>query len=148
MENLIIRNSNRKLGGIAWILGGIVLLIAALASKEPLDFWDWMRPVVFCLLGVLFLTPLAGYDSATVEIYDGGLKIRWINWYRKVTVPESEIESIVLASNGVMIKRKDKKPLKIKFYLIDKKQKEQVYKFFTDYAHERDFVREKQLGQM
>lgn len=47
-----------------------------------------------------------------------------------------------------MIKMKDKKPLKIKFYLIDKKQKEQVYKFFTDYAHEKDFVKEKQLGQM
>lgn len=148
MENLVIKNSNRKLAGIIWIAGGIILLIAGLASKEPQDFWDWMKPVIFCLIGIILFTPLVGSDKAKIEVCEGSLKVRWINWYRSVTVRESEIESIILAKNGIMIRRKDNKPLKIKFYLIEKDQKELVYRFFTEYAHEKGFNREKKLDQI
>jgi hypothetical protein len=43
-----------------------------------------------------------------------------------------------------MIKRKDKRPLKITFYLIEKEQKAQVYKFFIEYAQLKNLVQEKQ----
>ena len=148
MENLIIKNSNRKLVGLIWILGGIGLLVARIIRNEVSDFSDLINPVMFCLLGIILMTPLAGYDKAKIEIFDQGLRIRWVNWYRKVTVLESDIESIILASNGVLIKKKDGKSLKIKFYLLDKNQKELVYKFFTEYAREKDFTREKQLQKI
>lgn len=148
MENLIIRTSNQKLAGLIWIVGGIGLLIIGILGKEPLEFWDWMKPIIFCLLGILFFTPLVGSDEAKVEICEGCLKVIWVNWFRTVRVLESEIESIILAKNGVMIMRKDMKPLKIKFHLIDKKQRDQAYRFFTDYAHLKGFVREKKLGQI
>lgn len=148
MENLIIKNSSRKMAGVVWIVGGLVILILGITGKEPLEFWDWMKPLLFCLIGLIFFTPIVGSDDAKVEICDGYLKVRWVNWYRDVTIMESEIESIILARNGVMIKRKDKKPLKIKFHLIEKSQREYVYRFFTDYAHQKGFVREKQLGQI
>ena len=148
MESLVFRTSNNKMVGALWILGGLGLLIIRIIRKEMVDFGDWITPLVFCICGVVFLTPLAGSDKAKIEIDDQCLRIKWVNWYRTITVMESEIESIILARNGVMIKRKDIKPLKIKFYLIDKKQKDQVYKFFTDYAHEKNFSRERKLEQI
>ena len=114
MENLIFRTSNNKLVGVVWIVGGLGLLIIRITRKEIADPGDWTTPIVFCIMGIIFFTPLVGSDKAKIEISDQSLRIRWINWYRTVTVMEDEIESIILASNGVMIKRKDNKPLKIK----------------------------------
>lgn len=148
MENLSLKTANNKIIGSIWILAGITFLITGLLKKEPLDSGDWIRDLAFCIIGILFFTPVVGYDNAIVEICDSCLKIRWIFWYRWVTVSESEIDSILLARNGVLIRRKDQKPVKINLYSLDKKQKEQVYRFFTDYAHEKGFNRETRPGQI
>ncbi|MCX6302119.1 MAG: hypothetical protein NTW82_08030 [Bacteroidia bacterium] len=143
MENLIIEPKKQLLGkkglGVFWILFGIVLVIF---GKDSLDKWRWMTSITFCLIGVIHFTPLAGSDKSQIEICEGCLKITWINWIRKITVLDSEIESILLAKNGVIIKRKDKRPLKIEFYFIEKEQKAQVYKFFTEYAQQKNLVQE------
>lgn len=148
MENLSIKTSNNKIVGAMWILAGITFLVIGLLKEEPLETGEWIRNLAFCLIGIVFFTPLVGHDKAVVESGDGCLKIRWILWYRWVTVSESEIDSILLARNGVLIRRKDQKPVKINLYSLDKKQKEQVYKFFTDYAHGKGFTRETQPGQI
>jgi uncharacterized membrane protein YobD (UPF0266 family) len=148
MENLILKPgkfNGRKAAGVFWILYAIIRLIIV---KDPLDNSDWMISIAFCLIGVISFTPLAGSHKSQIEICDGCLKIIWTGWIRKVTVPESEIESIVLAKNGVMIKRKDKRPLKIKFYLNEKEHKDQIYNFFIEYAHLKNFVQEKQYSQI
>ena len=144
MENLIIRPGrflNRKMIGVFWILIAILPLIIV---KGSLDKGDWMTSIAFFLMGVIFFTPLVGPDKPQIEICEGGLKIIWTNWIRKVMVQDSEIESIILAKNGVMIKRKDKRPLKITFYLIEKEQKTQVYKCFIEYAQLKNLVQERQ----
>ncbi len=143
MENLIIKTRNQLLskkaiGGL-WFLLAIVLLII---GKDSLDKGDWMRTIGFCLIGVIFFTPLAGSDKSQIEICEGSLKIIWILWIRKVTVLDSEIEGITLAENGILIIRKGKRPLKIKFYLMDKDQKDKVYNFFTEYAQLKNLVQE------
>jgi uncharacterized membrane protein YobD (UPF0266 family) len=143
MENLIIEHRNQLLskkaiGGL-WIFLGIIFLII---GKDSLDRGDWMRSIAFCLIGLIYFTPLVGSNKSQIEICEGCLKIIWINWIRKVTVLDSEIESIVLAENGVLIKRKGKKTLKIKLYLIDKDQKNQVFDFFTKYAQQKNLVQE------
>jgi len=116
MENFIISQnkkiSGKKAAGAVWILFGIGRLIFV---KGSLDKWDWMTSIAFFLMGIIFFTPLVGPDKPQIEICEGGLKIFWTNWIRKVMVLDSEIESIILAKNGVMIKRKDKRPLKITF---------------------------------
>jgi hypothetical protein len=148
MENLIIspgKISARKVVGIGWILFGIVFLIV---DKDSLNNWGWIRSIGFCLIGVISLTPLVGTDKPKIEICDGCLKIIWINWVRKVTVLDSEIESIILAQNGILIKRKDKKPLKINFYSFSKEQKEKTYKFFIEYAQLKNLVQEKKHTQI
>lgn len=144
MENLIIKRRNQLLNkrvlGALWISIGTILLIM---KKDQLDKGDWIIFIVFCLIGMIHFTPLAGSDISQIEISDGCLKIIWITWIRKITVPDSEIEGITLASKGILIKRKDKKPLKINFYLIEKEQRNQVYEFFTEYAKQKNFVLEK-----
>jgi uncharacterized membrane protein YobD (UPF0266 family) len=143
MENLIIKPRqliSRKIVGGLWILLGIILLFI---RKGSLSEKDWMASILFCVIGIISFTPLAGSVKSQIEIEEGCLKIIWINWILKVTVLDSEIESIILAENGVLIKRKDKRPLKIKFYLLDGEQKNQVFEFFTKYAREKNFVLEK-----
>ena len=147
MENLNIKPRsqliNRKAISGLWILLGIIYLIIGIIGKDPLNKRDWMISIAFCLIGVIsLLNALVGSDKSQIEIYEGCLKIIWINWIRKVTILDSEIESIVLAENGVLIKRKDKRTLKIKFYLIDKEQKDQVFKFFTEYAQQKNLNQE------
>jgi hypothetical protein len=145
MENFIInpskKISGKKATGAVWILFAIVLLFV---GKGSLDIWKWMTSIWFCLMGVIFFTPLVGPDKPQIEICEGGLKIIWINWIRKITVLDSEIESIILTKNGVIIKRKDKRPLKIIFYSIEKEQKTQAYKFFIEYAQLKSLVLERQ----
>ena len=141
MENLIFKPrkwkgiSARKLIGGMWILGGILYFIIGSMGKG-----DWMRSIPSCLIGIIFFTPLGGSEKSQIEICEGCLKIIWVNWFRKITVWESEIESIILAKNGVMIKRKDKRPLKINFISIEKEKRVQVYTFFTEYARLKNFV--------
>ena len=145
MENLVIKSRkqllNRKAIGGIWILVSIVLLII---GKDSLDKKDWMNSIAFCLIGIIFFTPLVGSDKSRIEICEGGLKIIWFNWIRRVKVLDSEIEDITLAEHGILIKRKNKRPLKIKFYLLDKEQQDQVYKYFTEYAQLKNLVQEKQ----
>jgi len=141
MENLIIKPGSlsfrRKAVGGMWIILGIVLLIF---DKDSSGKLAWMRSIAFCLIGVIHFTPLMGSVKAQIEVCEGSLKIIWIGWYRKVTVQDNEIEGITLAAKGILIRRKDKRPLKINFYLIEKEQKVQAYKFFTEYAQQKNFV--------
>jgi hypothetical protein len=141
MEDLIIVRKNlsfsRKAIGGFWIIIGIALLIFDKGSSGKLD---WGRSVAYFIIGVVFFTPLMGSARSQIEIGEGCLKIIWITWYRKVTVLDSEIESIALAAKGILIKRKDKRPLKINFYLIEKEQRVQVYKFFIEYSLLKNLV--------
>jgi len=141
MENLIIKRKNQLLSkkaiGVLWILIGFIFLII---GKGHPDKGDWIEFILFFLIGGIHFTPLAGSDISQIEIGDGYLKIIWITWIRKITVLDSEIEGITLAAKGISIKRKDKKPLKISFYLIEKEQRNQVYEFFTEYAQQKNFV--------
>jgi len=140
MENLIIDHKTqaitRKVIGCFWILLAILPLIT---GRDSPDERVWFRSITFFILGVISLTPLLGSTKSQVELCDGYLKIIWMNWIRPVTINESEIERIILAKDGIKIFRKDKKPVKILLYFMQKEQKSQVYAFFTTYAKEKNF---------
>jgi hypothetical protein len=143
MENLIINPkhlNSKKIAGGVWILFGIILLFI---GKGSLSEKDWTRSIIFWVIGILFFTPLAGSVKSQIEIGEGCLKIIWMNWIRTVTIPETEIEKIILAKDGIKIYRKDKKAVKLLIYYMEKEQKNQVYIFFTEYAREKNFVLER-----
>lgn len=141
MENLLIENRSqkisRKIVGGFWILLAIVFLII---EQDSLNERDWLRSIVFFIMGVIFFTPLMGSTKTQIEICDGCLKIIWMNRIRSITIQEAEIEGITLAVNGILIKRNEKKPVKLSLILMTKDQREQVYKFFTEYAREKNLV--------
>jgi hypothetical protein len=141
MESLIINNKgqfiSRKALGAFWIVLGIIVL---LLGKGPLDQKDWMKFLIFFVIGLIHFTPLIGSSKSQIDIRDGCLSIIWFNWIRKVTIQESEIEGIKLATNGISISRKDKKPLNIKFMSMDTDQKKQVYDFFISYSGQKNFI--------
>jgi hypothetical protein len=141
MDNLLIEHKGqaitRKVIGGLWIIIAIGFLIF---EKNSLGQKDWTRAIIFFILGMLFFTPIMGSTISQIEIGDGCLKIIWINWIRTVTIPETEIERIILAKDGIKIFRKDKKAVKLLFYYMGKEQKDQVYKFFTEYAQQKNFL--------
>ncbi len=141
MENLIIEHRgqsiSRKLIGGIWILLAIVILIS---ERDSLEIKDWVRSIMFFILGIIFFTPLMGHSKSQIEISEGCLKIIWMTWIRKITIQETDIERIILAKDGIKICRKGKKALKILLSYMGKEQKNQVYKFFTEYAQQKNFV--------
>jgi len=141
MENLIIEHKgqslSRKIIGFIWILIAIILLIT---NKEPLQQNDWIRSIAFFIIGIIFFTPLVGSSRSTIGTSEGFLKIKWMDRTRTITIHEDEIERILLAKDGVKIFLKGKKPVKILLYLMGKEEKDQVYKFFTEYAQQNNFT--------
>lgn len=141
MKNLIIENRSQKIS--RKVIGGFWIIIAfamLISEKDALDQRELLRSLTFLILGILFFTPLMGSTKTHIEICDGYLKIIWMNRIRSITIPEAEIEGITLAVNGILIKRKEKKPVKLSLILMTKDQREQVYKFFTEYAREKNLV--------
>jgi hypothetical protein len=141
LENLIIEHKaraiSRKVVGGFWILLAIVFLII---EQDSLGERDWLRSILFFIMGIIFFTPLIGSAKSQIEICEGCLKIIWMNWIRAVTIKETEIERIIFAKDGVKIYRTGKKAVKILLYYMSKEQKNQVYKFFTEYAQQKNFV--------
>lgn len=141
MENLILehrgRSISRKVIGGFWIILSVSFLIV---ERNSMGVKHWTEAIIFFIMGVLFFTPLMGNTKSQIEIGEGCLKIRWENWIRTVTIPETEIERIILAKDGIKIYRKDKKAVKLLIYYMEKEQKNQVYEFFTRYAQEKNFV--------
>jgi hypothetical protein len=141
MENLIIEHRTqaitRKVTGLFWILIAIGYLFI---ERDSLEQRDWLRSIVFFIMGAVFFTPLLGSTKSQIEICEGSLKIIWMNWIRTVTIQEDEIERILLAKDGIKIYRKDKKAIKILLYYMNKEQKNKVYSFFNEYARQKNFV--------
>jgi len=143
MENLIFVHrgqfiSRRILGGIL-----IVFAILSLIFEDQLTLLDWLRSIFFFLWGALCFTPLAGSHKSCIMYGDGNLKIKWIGWIREVTIPETEIEKITLASKYVLISRKSKKALRVAINTLKIEQRTKVYEFLIEYARQKNFALEK-----
>jgi hypothetical protein len=141
MNNLIIahrrRLISRKVVGVLWIIVAIGSLIV---RKDILETRDWVRSIAFFIIGIVFLTPLLGSTKSQIEICEGYLKIIWLNWLRTVTIQDSEIERIVFAKDSVKIYRKEEKAVNILLFSMGKEQKNRVYKFFTEYAQQKNIL--------
>lgn len=142
MENLTIEHKGRSIAnfvsGSIFILAGIAFLIF---DKDPVEGADWNRSIFIFIFGILILIqPFWGINRSKIEISDGCLVIRLVGWINTVRVKESEIERIILGKGGIKLYRTGKKPVSIYLYSLGREQKEQVYRFFTDYAYQNNFT--------
>ncbi|TVR75583.1 MAG: hypothetical protein EA408_00145 [Marinilabiliales bacterium] len=139
MENLIIEQRGqfifRRVLGALMIALAVVSLIADFGSLETMDV---VRVLFFLCFGVFFFTPFMGSVSSKVEILNGSLKIKWDGWIKTVVVHESDIERIIVRKDSIKIVRREEKTVKILLHLMGRDRRIKVYKFFTEYARQKD----------
>jgi hypothetical protein len=116
------------INGLFWILGHL----------DSLKFYHWLFGVVFIIAGTAHFTN--GFGSEKSYILEGkdSLKIKWMNWFRSYTIPESEIGKITLTRFRVIIERKEKKPLKLNIDFFERDQKKEVYDYFIEYSRNKN----------
>ena len=144
MENLIFihrgQSISKKIAGGLFIACAIIFLIP---GKESLEINDWIRALMFFLIGVINFTPLGGFNKTQIEISNGFLSIIWINRFRKIVIGEKEIEKIILSSRDILIKIKERKVLKLNLIALKIEQKIKIFEFMIEYARQKNLVLEK-----
>lgn len=139
MENLIIEHRGqfiaRRVLGALMIVLAIVYLIEDFGSVKTMDM---VRAIFFLCFGIFFFTPFMGSASSKVEIFNGSLKVKWDGWRKTVIVHESDIERIIMRKDSVRIVRKLDKTVKLSLHLKSSEHRLKVYKFFTEYARQRN----------
>ena len=145
MENLIFKHKgwamSKRIIGVFWILFGITELF--FLSDESLTLSDWIRSILYVLIGVIFFTPLVGNNETRFVVGDGNLKIKWVTKIREIIIQDNEIEKIILRSKKIKIQRKEKKALVLPFEQLKLEDKTKVYEFMIEYARQKNIVLEK-----
>jgi hypothetical protein len=145
MENLIFIHKRqgmlKRILGVFWILLGIAPLL--FHSDEPLTLLDWIRSVVFVLIGVIHFTPLVGNNETRFVVSDDNLKIKWRLKIGEIIIKDNEIEKILLRNKKIEIQRKEKKPVVLLFDQWKLEDKTKVYEFMIEYARQKNLVLEK-----
>jgi hypothetical protein len=137
MENLLIKTgyplSKKIIFGGGLILAAVIMLILNI-TLEIKFLGAWVPPL---LIGVLIFTPLMSSYNTQIKTGRELLEIKWPD-RAKINVLESEIDRITLSEKHILIFRKVRKPIKL--MLLDKDQKTEVFKFFTEYAKEKNLT--------
>ena len=147
MENLIFKYKgwvlSKRIVGVFWILSGIAGLL--FLSDEPLTLSDWIRSILYVLIGVIFFTPLVGNNETRFAVGDDNLKIKWRTKIREIIIKNNEIEKIILRNKKIEIQRKEKKAVVLPFgeWLWKLEDKTKVYEFMIEYARQKNLVLEK-----
>jgi len=145
MENLIFRHNKRPIIRIVMLLGLLlVLVLLFFIILKPRDIWDILKSVLLTLgyiAVMIFITTPAG-----IKISGDGLNIRWFNWLKEISVPDSEIEKILLGRLYISIVRKGKKPVKLILEPLEKADKTRAYEFMIEYSKQKDLPLERQLN--
>lgn len=141
MENLEIKNkpfSSIRFGlGIFMIVVAVTWLLFFINSRKVFD-------IVFCLFFIFYglynLTNGFGIESSWILISDDGIKIKWMDRIRTVSIKDTVIEKISLGRSYIMIIRKSGKALKLKLGFMEISDKRKVYDFFVEYGSARSLV--------
>jgi hypothetical protein len=142
MENLVIKHKERTIFtiglGCMWIVSAVIYLVV---DEDPLDKADWNKSITIFIMGILILIqPFLGLTRSKIKIREGYLFIWFMGWLSPRKIKESEIERIILGERGIKIFRTGKKPVSVFLYNMEKAQKEEVYRFFTEYARQNNFT--------
>jgi len=145
MENLSFihrgQSISKKIAGVLSIL--LAIMILPILDEGSLEIRDWIRSIVFFLIGIFSLTRVSGSNKVEIVMQEESLKILWLNWIREVTIQETEIENIILSTKNILISRREKKALKLDFNYLTREQKAKIHKFMIEYARQKNLVLKK-----
>lgn len=113
-------------------------------SGWKLDLHD-LKYLVFIAALWIFMFVFQS-DRSRIEAGNNCLKIRWVNWFRELVVPDTEIEKIILARHYISILRKGKKPLQMLLESLEKEDKTRLYEFLINYSNQKGISLERQLN--
>ena len=139
MENLAIKHKVftvvRKIIAVIMFLNGIFWFLAHL---DAMKFADWFFGISFTILGAAYFVSAFGSDLSAVQIGEGFIKVKWMNWLRSVIIQEAEIEKIIMTKFHILIARKGKKQVKLPIDFFETDQKKEVYSFFIELAQQKN----------
>jgi hypothetical protein len=144
MEELFLKHNRRPIvRGIMIVVFLIVVVLLFFLILKPVDVWDIIELILLSLgyTGVLlFITAKSGIKPG-----EHGLKIRWFSWLREKSIPDTEIEKIILGRLYIRIIRKNEKPVKLILEPLEKDVRTRVYEFFIEYSKQKNLELERQL---
>lgn len=144
MENLEIKsgpfNVIRKGIGILNIAIALVMLILLFDTKNLLYI---LAVLLIALNGISFVTNGFGLEKSWIRIRPGYLSIKWSDRIRPIQIHVAAINKICLERLKITIHLNHRKPLKLNINFFEKEQKTEIYRFFIDFAKEKNLVLEK-----
>jgi hypothetical protein len=144
MENLSIKHNShavlRKVLGVIAFLCGIIWIIISISTPKPLNI---ILGVFWTLMGFAYFLSSSGANMSTVQVGEGSIKIRWMNWLSSKIIRDSEIEKISIAKLQIVIYRNGSKQVKLPIDFFELDQKKEVYSYFIELSKQRNYHLEK-----
>ena len=94
-------------------------------------------------MGFAYFLSSSGANTSTVQVGEGSVKIKWMNWLRFKIIQDPEIEKITIAKLQIVIYRKGSKPVKLPLDFFELDQKKEVYSYFIELSKQRSYPLEK-----
>jgi hypothetical protein len=135
MDNLLL--DNKTMRPIRYGIGTLLILAATgyfLANRQDLDALGYVIILSFFLSSIAHFTNDFGTSNSSIKVVVSGLEIKWYNAYRKKVVTASEIKSILIKKDQVLIERKDTKAIKLPVKNYELAQRSSVFNLFKQYS--------------
>src|SRR4030042_2501128 len=144
MENLVFKYRVRTIvKTIVLVLLLLVIVLFFVFSESPIKQRDIIQMIILVSFwGFLFLFQS---DKSRIGAGENCLKIKWINGEREKTIPDAEIEKIILGRQYISICRKEKKPVKLILESLEKEDKRKIYEFLIEYSKQKNLSLERKL---
>jgi hypothetical protein len=135
MEKFIIRDRGalviRILGGVLLLIMGISWGFRYIAGQGNMDLI-----LLIVITGGGLFTLFSGFrpERAEITMIEGGLCIKWINWFFSKRIYNLQIENIILERTDIVIKIYSRKAVKLRTGSFSSRQKEKIYTYFIRYS--------------
>ena len=135
MDNLFLDNKPQR--AIRYGIGILLILAATayfLANRKDLDALGYIIIAAFFLSSLGHFTNDFGTNYSRIKVIGSGLEIKWYNTLLKKDVTASEIKSILIKKDYVLIDRKDRKAIKLPVKSYEVPQRSSVFQLFRQFA--------------
>lgn len=135
MEKFVIRDRGAL---IIRLLQGILLLIMGVTwGFRYIDKHGTLDLVLLAVLtGSGLFVLFSGFrpERAEIIMIEGGLRIKWINWYFDRRIYNLLIENILLGRATIKINLRGRRAVKLRIGSFNARQREKIHTFFIRYA--------------
>ncbi len=146
MVNLEIKSGPisaiRKGIGVFNFILAIFLFILFLDSRNILYI---LLTILVILNGFYLFTSGFGLEKSWIRVGTNFLIIKWSDRLRQIKIHNSAITKICLERLQIVIHMKYRKPLKLKISYLENDQKNKIYRFFIDYANQKNLSLERHV---